>query len=111
MSWVYAWAKAFALTVAVESGVAVPLLGHGQTLGRRALAALLAQLLTHPVVWFVLPELRLGFTLYLLLAETWAVVLELIFYRLVFGGLSWRYALGVSALANGASFAVGLLVL
>lgn len=110
MSLIGVWVKYFLLTFAVESAVCVPLLGTKYALGRRVLAALLAQILTHPVVWFVLPELRLGTMTYLVLAETWAVALELVFYRLVFADLTWRRALGISALANGASFGVGLLL-
>jgi hypothetical protein len=110
MIFVGLWAKFFLITLAIESLVAVPLLGRESPWWRRALAVLLAQILTHPIVWFVLPELRLGRMTYLVLAETWAVALELVFYRLVFTELSWRRALGISAFANGASFSIGLLL-
>ena len=110
MIFIGVWAKFFLVTLAIESLVAVPLLGREFALWRRALAVLLAQILTHPIVWFVLPELGLGRMAYLVLAETWAVALELVFYRLVFAEVSWRRALGISALANGVSFSVGLLL-
>jgi hypothetical protein len=107
VNYVAEWARVFALTLAVEMVVAVPLLGREQRLARRSAAVLFAQLATHPLVWFVLPELRLGRLPFLVLAESWAVVAELTLYRLVFPALSWSRALAVSALANGASAALG----
>lgn len=104
------WAKYFLVTLFVEGLVCVPLLGKRYSPSRRLVAVLFAQLLTHPIVWFALPELRLDTMSYLVLAETWAVSLEVVFYRFVFVDLSWRRALGISALANGASFAIGLLL-
>jgi len=107
MSLVAIWARYFALTLVVELGIAVPVLGRRQALGRRAAAVSFAQLISHPVVWFILPELGLGRMSYLLVAEAWALVIELLFYRFAFADLSWSRALAVSALANGASLAAG----
>jgi len=69
-----------------------------------------AQFATHPSVWFVLPMLGLPWAGYVLLAESWAVSLECLLYRLVFPALSWQRALGVAFLANGASVWVTLLI-
>lgn len=104
------WAIAFGLTLAVELAVAVPLLGPPATRRRRAAIVTLAQLITHPCVWFVLPELGLSRTTYLVLAEGWAVLGELCWYRLVFRAHPWSRLLAVSALANGCSLAVGTLL-
>jgi hypothetical protein len=76
----------------------------------RIAVVLLAQLATHPAVWFVFPEFRFTRTSYMVGAELWAVLLEALLYGLVFSELPWTGALGVAALANGASFAVGLLL-
>lgn len=110
MVFVAAWARAFLLTCVVELLVALPLLGTKASPGRRLAAVLFAQLASHPAVWFVFPELRLGRTGYLVSAELWAVLIEMALYRVVFTELSWSRALGVAALANGASFGVGLLL-
>jgi hypothetical protein len=104
-----AWLRAFLVTAAVELLVAVPLLGRSRPAARRAAAVLLGQLATHPLVWFVWPSLGLGRTAFLVVAESWAFVIELATYRLVFPDLPTRRAAASSALANGASLAVGLL--
>jgi hypothetical protein len=61
-------------------------------------------------VWFIFPELHLPRPAFLLVAETWAVVIEAAIYRFVLPGLSWRRAALVSAIANGASVLAGLLL-
>jgi hypothetical protein len=108
-----AWLIAFLLTVAVETPIVVALTrGHSVTAGRRALIALFAQLLTHPLVWFVFPRL-VGLTgrSSLALSELWAWLGEAAFYAVVLPGLSPARALGVSALANAASLLVGMVLL
>jgi hypothetical protein len=103
------WLRAFALTVAVELAVAVPLLrGAEPSLGRRALAVALANLASHPVLWFVLWRVIASPGLRTPLAEAWAVASEAVVFALVFPALPRARALGVSAVANAASFLVGL---
>jgi hypothetical protein len=75
---------------------------------RRIAAVCLAQLATHPAVWFIWPLLGWSRPVYLLVAESFALVIETLVYRLVFERLPWSRALAVSALANCASLAVGL---
>ncbi len=69
-----------------------------------------ANVLSHPAVWFVFPELGLSYTPMLVAAESWAVGSEVLLYRLVFPALSWRRAVAVSALANAVSVGVGVLL-
>lgn len=107
MSYVAEWAKYFVETALVELCLAVPLLGREETRVRRVAAVLFAQVSSHPAVWFVFPALGMRRVHYLVVAEAWAIVSELLLYRLVFERLSWARALGVSALANGASLAAG----
>lgn len=104
------WARAFAATVVVETVVAVPALGARSARGRRLGAALLGQLATHPAVWFIFPELHLPRPLFLLLAESWAVIIEALIYRFTLPGLSFRRAAAVSLLANAASVVAGRLL-
>jgi hypothetical protein len=51
----HAWLIAFVLTLGTELLVAVPLLAPGGSLPRRIAAVSLAQLATHPSVWFIWP--------------------------------------------------------
>lgn len=110
MTYVGMWAVAFAITSAVECVVAGSLLGSKQgSFARRALVVLLAQWVSHPTVWFILPELGMSRLLFVLVAESWAVASELGVYRVVFPAITWRRAIVVSLLANACSFLVGLL--
>jgi hypothetical protein len=108
MPFVLLWLRAFALTLGVELLLAARLLrGEGRKLDRRLGAALVANLASHPAVWFVFPELGLGGA-GLAMSELWAFASEALVYRLVFPALSWRRAVVISAAANGASFLIGL---
>ncbi len=106
----HAWLIAFLVTAAIEAPVVVTLTrGHPMPAWRRALIAVFAQLVTHPLVWFVFPRL-VGLTgrSSLALSELWAWLGEAAFYMVVLPGLSSARALGVSAIANAASILVGL---
>jgi hypothetical protein len=108
-----AWFVAFVITVAVEAPIVVALTrGHALGAGRRALIAVFAQLVTHPLVWFVFPHL-VGLTgrSSLALSELWAWLAEAAFYAVVLPGLPPARALGVSAIANAASILAGLVLL
>ena len=111
MDLVIAWAKAFLLTVAVEIPVASVVLRQDErSLARRAGLVFFASLATHPAVWFIFPRLDLTYLRMIAAAETWAVVVEAVFYGFAFRGVEpWR-AFVASLLANGASFGVGLLL-
>jgi hypothetical protein len=70
----------------------------------------LANVASHPAVWFIFPALALGASARLTLSELWAVLLELGVYRLALRDLPVSRALAASALANGASLGLGLLL-
>ena len=108
MATLHAWLFAFALTWLSELLVAVPLLAPGAKLPRRIAAVSLAQLATHPSVWFIWPLFGWPRPLYLVIAEGFALCLEALVYRLVCERLAWSRAVAASALANGASVLVGL---
>lgn len=107
--YVRAWFAAFLLTVAVEVPVVVAL-SRSMPVLRCATWALLGQVLTHPAVWFVFPALNLEPTPRLVASEVWALAAEALLYGL--SGVSPRgvRALATSAVANGASLAVSLLL-
>jgi len=99
---------AFALTVAVELLVAVPVLGRSaDVLSRRVGAVCVAQLATHPAVWFFWTQFAWPRPVYLLVAENFALITELAIYRLVFPRVPYARLLAASALANGASVVAG----
>jgi hypothetical protein len=104
-----AWFQAFLGTVIIEVPIVVALTsGADERAPRRAALALFAQLVTHPLVWFVFPNLvglRGGTAT--LLSELWAWVAEAAFYTLTLRGVSPTRAAAVSALANGASVLIG----
>ncbi len=110
MTYVALWAKAFGFTLGAEFALAPWLLPRDEPLRRRLAAVLAANVLSHPAVWFVFPELGMAYAPMLICAELWAVGSELLLYRLVFPQLRWRRALAVSALANALSMGVGLLL-
>ena len=101
------WLRAFALTLAVELAVAPVLLREG-SLRRRLTVVLLANALSHPVVWFAFPLVDASYTVRLLIAEAFAVASETVVYRAAVPEVGWSRALAASALANAASLGFGL---
>jgi hypothetical protein len=107
--YVAGWLRAFAVTLAVELPLATWLLAPGgASVPRRVSLVFLANLATHPIVWFVFPELSLSYPVNLCLSETWAVLIEALAFSTAMPALGVRRAFGVSALANGVSYGVGL---
>ena len=107
--WVVNWLRAFGLTLVVELPVAALLLATVEPRPARRLAVIaLANLATHPLVWFLFPGLALGHGARLALSEAWAFIAELAIYLLVWPALRFRRAALTSLAANGASLAVGL---
>ena len=77
MTYVALWARAFAITLAVEVPIATWLLRDADPSRlRRAGAALAGNLATHPAVWFILPALALGHAQMTAVQEGWAVLVE-----------------------------------
>jgi hypothetical protein len=109
MSVVELWLRAFVITLAVELAVGVPLL-RDRTLSTRIAAVALANLSSHPIIWFVFLRLGLSFEARHILAEGWAIAVELGVYVLVFPTIGIRRAAAVSLLANGASLGVGVVL-
>lgn len=106
------WLAAFVLTMVVEVPVVAILLRASEPdLRRLALLVLFANLATHPIVWYVLSQpLLIGTPAYLLVAESWAVGAEAVFYAVTVRSISWRRAALVALAANVASFLGGQLV-
>lgn len=106
------WLCAFVLTAIIEIPIVVALTrGTPFPAWRRATVALFAQLATHPAVWFVFPHI-VGLTgrESTWLSEFWACLAEACLYAIALPGVRPLRAVGASALANGASYGVGLLL-
>jgi hypothetical protein len=104
------WFKALVLTLAIECPVAALLL-KAQGVSRVRLIVLLffANLATHPVVWFVFPELPWRPWLSFALSEAFAVLAEGVFFIAALRVRPTR-AMAASLAANGLSLSVGLLL-
>jgi hypothetical protein len=103
---VVAWLKAFVLTQVVEIPIAQAFFrAHEPRRWRRLWLCGIATLATHPLVWFVFPELGLRYVAMVELAELWAWLGEAGFFWLVFPGVRIERALLASGLANAASLA------
>jgi hypothetical protein len=106
--WIADWLRMFALTLAVELAVATPLLRRAEPrLWRRMAGISIANLASHPVVWFVMPGAALAYATRIVLSETWAFGAEVLVYLVIWPALGWRRAVLVSLSANVASVAVG----
>jgi hypothetical protein len=106
--WIADWLRAFAVTLLVELPIATPLLRIVErSVPRRIAIVVVANLATHPLVWFLFPGLAAGRAARLALSEAWAVLAELAIYRLFWPSLRGRRAALASVAANGASVAVG----
>lgn len=113
--WVTAWLRAFGLTLLVELPIAGLLLARVEPGAPKRAAAIVAavvvaNLATHPLVWFLFPGLALRYAARLTLSEVWAVMAEAGIYLLVWPALRFRRALLVSLAANAASALLGLLL-
>ncbi len=108
--WFWMWLSAFALTQAVETPIYAAALAFRSDPARRLTTCVaygfLASLLTHPVVWWVIPELITldRYALFFAVAEGFAVVCEALLMR----ALRLRHALLWALVANGASVLVGM---
>lgn len=95
------WLEAFLITQAIE----VPI--YKALLRCRIPAAFGASLITHPLVWFVLPEIWhwKSYAAYFIMAEIFAVAVEAWYFR----SLGSRRALPAALIANATSASAGLL--
>lgn len=109
---VSAWFTAFAITVAVELPIVALLAGRwASNRPRLILLIVFANLVTHPAVWFIVPQLVLvGTPEFTIASEAWAVAAEAVFYWAVLPGMPLTRASLISLVANVASFVTGLVV-
>jgi hypothetical protein len=105
------WFIGFALTVVLEAPwILAGLRAFETNRTRRVLALLFANLLTHPLVWYLFPSMPLPRSVSLAASELWAFAGECIFYASFIPSLTHRRAALLSFAANGTSFAIGRLI-
>jgi len=106
------WIRAFVLTALIEIPIVVALTrGTAFPAWRRAAIAFFGQIATHPAVWFIFPSIvGLSGRQATLLSELWACLAEACLYAVALPGVRPLRALGVSAIANGASYGLGLAI-
>jgi len=104
------WLLALAFTQVVEAPIYAFAIGETRARRERWAIALAASLITHPLVWFVIPEATswllpdAGRWTAIAVAETFAVVAE----ALWLATWSVRLSLPLALFANGTSFTLGL---
>jgi hypothetical protein len=105
------WLEAFGLTVAIEEAILLPLLRSVEpSLLRRVMAVLIANLSTHPLVWFFFTRLGLSYATGAFVAEAWAFGFEIVVYRVIFARASWARCALASVAANTGSLVLGLIL-
>ena len=98
--------RAYSYTVLIELAVCYLM---NRRFGLKVLAVVLAvNTFSLPFVWFIFPALRLSYLLYLLVAETFAVVSEALLMHKMFP-MNVKWAFLTSVTMNMASFAFGIL--
>jgi hypothetical protein len=103
------WLRAFLWTLALELPIVYAIFRHKKVSSLAIVGIfLLANGMTHPALWFVMPRFS-PYWLWILVAESLVTVGEAILYRRLH--VSWRLALFVSILANAFSTLVGLTLL
>ncbi len=107
----YSWLIGFGLTLLFELPVLHWALRPLEPKPSRRLAVgILANLATHPLVWFFFPHLPISYGATVAASELWALVAESAIYAVVTSRPHFGRACLASALANGTSFALGWIV-
>jgi hypothetical protein len=104
------WPLAFGLTLVIELVVLLAVFRHEHRTARVILAAGAGNLLTHPIVYLVLPQVAGSYATYIITAELFAFGVEIPVILALVRPAPWYRAVGASALANGASYVTGLVL-
>ncbi len=104
------FALAYALTVLIETAALYAILRKEYDSPLIIRNSLVANTLTHPLVWFAFPLLwpKIGWAATTASAELFAFAIETVCYRFLFPKLEWRKAAVASFLCNALSFSAGL---
>lgn len=106
------WFIGFAVTVVLEAPwILAGLRAFEPDPKRRVMALLFANLLTHPLVWYLFPSMPLQRSWSLAASELWAFVGEWVFYASFVERLTYRRAAWLSFAANGTSYVLGRLII
>ena len=104
--YVQGFLKAYLYAILIEFAVCYLI---NRRFGSRVLSVvLIVNAFSLPFVWFVFPAITLGYRLYVLVSETFAVVSEALLMHVMFP-TSVKRALATSVAMNMASFTFGIL--
>ncbi len=106
--------QALAFTVAIETIVLIVLIKTAfnkekQPLYQLILAGIVASTATLPYVWFILPAFIHARILYIICAETWALIAETFIINGILR-IKLLQSLAISFICNLISFSIGLLI-
>lgn len=108
--YVLKWLSAFLFTTALEVPIVLLLTRRlGLPWPRRLAVAITAQCASHPAVWFIFPALGMIYRDQIIVSEAWALLSETVIYFAILERLKLSRAFAVSLLANGISYALGVL--
>ena len=100
---------AFFLTVVLETTVLFLILRKKYPFAEIAQNSLFVNLISHPIVWFVVPLFVRTIVSYVVTAELFALFSETILYAYLFKNIGLRYAFFISFACNLTSFLFGLI--
>ena len=101
---------AYLLTITIETTMIYYLLNRHYKVERIVKNSVIASSITLPFVWFFFPNLGFSWQIFFIISETFAILIEGLFYHLEFRELGWKHAFFVSALCNLTSSITGLVL-
>ncbi len=101
---------AYVLTLLIETIILFLILRNKYPIKVIIVNSLIANTLTHPMVWFIFPLFGLGYALQIAASEIFAFVVEAILYLLLFEKVGWLRAVSISLLCNLVSFLTGVII-
>jgi hypothetical protein len=104
------WVKSFALTLIIEIPIFSVLVRREVPLWRGALAGALGTCFTHPCLWFIWPFVVRDYVPYIVSGELLIATIESLTFFAVARPISIKKAIGVSFVANAASYGIGALL-
>jgi hypothetical protein len=102
--------EALGITLAAETAVLFLLFRNRYAIGKIVGTSIIANLATHPLVWFVFPLAGMPYALAMIVSEFFAIGAEAVILRVLLPNIRIEGALISSALANLASFSAGILI-
>ena len=110
------WIRAFGFTLAIEIPIFVLVGRFGSfkknriPIWRLALAGAAGSIVTHPLLWFVWPQLISNYTVYIVSGELIIALVESVSFWLIARPIKMKTAVAASFIANAISYGGGYLL-